>query len=113
MAGAHEESFFRWDGDTLVVNILGKPGAGKDAVGKPKGTQLKVSVTAQPRQGRATDHMVAFLAPLFGVRERDIEVVFGRESVHKQLRISKPSQWPEIFGPWNAPEARGKPKSGQ
>jgi len=103
MAGAHEESFFRWDGNTLVVNILGKPSASKDAVGKPKGTQLKVSVTALPRNGRATDHMVAFLAPLFGVRERDIEVVFGRESVHKQLRIKDPLKWPAIFGAWKGP----------
>jgi hypothetical protein len=103
MAVAHEESFFRWDGNTLVVNILGKPSASKDAVGKPKGTQLKVSVTALPRNGRATDHMVAFLAPLFGVRERDIEVVFGRESVHKQLRIKDPLKWPAIFGAWKGP----------
>ena len=39
------DSFFAWDGDTLVVNILGKPSASKDAIGKPKGTQLKISVT--------------------------------------------------------------------
>ena len=113
MAQAHEESFFRWDGDTLVVNILGKPGASKDAVGRPKGPQLKVSVRAQPRNGRATDHMVGFLAPLFGVRERDIEVVFGRESVHKQLRIKNPHKWPEIFGPWHQPADTGKAKGGQ
>ena len=113
MAQAHEESFFRWDGDTLVVNILGKPGASKDAVGRPKGPQLKVSVRAQPRNGRATDHMVGFLAPLFGVRERDIEVVFGRESVHKQLRIKNPHKWPEIFGPGHQPTDAGKAKGGQ
>ena len=113
MAQAHEESFFCWDGNTLVVNILGKPGASKDAVGKPKGAQLKVSVTAQPHNGRATDHMVVFLAPLFGVRERDIEVVFGRESVHKQLRIKNPPKWPEIFGPWHQAADAGKAKGGQ
>ena len=113
MAGAHEESFFRWDGDTLVVNILGKPGANKDAIGKPKGAQLKVNVTALPRNGRATDHMVAFLAPLFGVRERDIEVVFGRESVHKQLRIKNPRKWPAIFGAWQVPGDALQTKGGQ
>ena len=96
-----DNSFFRWDGDTLVVNVLGKPAAAKDAVGKPKGAQLKVSVTAQPHNGRATDHMVRFLAPLFGVAVRDIEVVFGRESIHKQLRIRTPSRWPPVFGPWS------------
>ena len=88
------ESFFAWDGDVLVVNILGKPAASKDAIGKPKGTQLKVSVTAAPQNGKATDHMVRFLAPLFGVRLADIEVVFGRESVNKQLRIRSPKRLP-------------------
>lgn len=92
-----EDSFFAWDGDVLVVNILGKPAASKDAIGKRKGSQLKVSVTAAPQAGRATDHMVRFLAPLFGVAVRDIEVVFGQENVNKQLRIRAPKKLPEVF----------------
>ena len=91
------DSFFGWDGDVLVVNILGKPSASKDAIGKPYGKQLKVSVTAAPVAGRATDHMVRFLAPHFGVRAADIEVVFGRENVNKQLRIKAPSKLPAVF----------------
>lgn len=91
------DSFFCWQGDVLVVNILGKPAASKDAIGKPKGTQLKVSVTAAPKGGKATDHMVRFLAPLFGVTVADIEVVFGQENVNKQLRIKAPKQLPAVF----------------
>ncbi len=91
------DSFFAWDGDTLVVNILGKPSASKDAIGKPKGTQLKVSVTAKPRDGKATDYMVRFLAPQFGVTVADIEVVFGQENVNKQLRIKAPRLLPAVF----------------
>lgn len=91
------ESFFAWDGDTLVVNILGKPSASKDAIGKPKGTQLKVSVTAKPKDGKATDYMVRFLAPQFGVAVADIEVVFGQENVNKQLRIKAPRKLPAVF----------------
>ncbi len=93
------DSFFAWDGDTLVVNILGKPAASKDAIGKPKGTQLKVSVTAAPKDGKATDHMVRFLAPLFGVPVSRIEVVFGQENVNKQLRIKAPNKLPAVFTP--------------
>lgn len=91
------DSFFVWEGDVLVVNILGKPSSSKDAIGKPKGTQLKVSVTAAPVAGKATDHMVRFLAPLFGVALADIEVVFGRENVNKQLRIKGPRKLPAVF----------------
>ena len=91
------DSFFGWDGDVLVVNILGKPSASKDAIGKPKGSQLKISVTAKPLNGKATDHMVRFLAPLFGVSASRIEVVFGQENVNKQLRIKAPTKLPAVF----------------
>jgi uncharacterized protein (TIGR00251 family) len=97
------DTFFGWDGDVLVVNILGKPASVKDAIGKPKGTQLKVSVTAAPKDGKATDHMVRFLAPLFGVSVVDIEVVFGRENVNKQLRIRAPKKLPAVFTQDDAP----------
>ncbi len=91
------DCFFAWEGDVLVVNILGKPSAARDAIGKVKGTQLKVSVTAAPVAGKATDHMVRFLAPLFGVATSNIEVVFGRENVNKQLRIKAPKKLPAVF----------------
>lgn len=93
-----QHSAFVWDGDTLVVNILGKPSAKQDGVGKIKGNQLKVSVTAAPRAGRATDHMVRFLAGEFGVLPSEIEVVFGRMSVNKQLRIKAPKRLPAAIG---------------
>lgn len=80
-------SFYAWDGDILVLNILGTPAAKRDAIGKVKGNQLKISVTESPRAGRATDHMVRFLAKEFQVSSKDIEVVFGRFNVNKQLRI--------------------------
>ena len=88
------DSFCGWDGETLVLNILGKPGSNRDAIGKVKGTQLRVSVTASPVSGRATDHMVRFLAAEFGVKPSDIQVVFGRFNVNKQLRIKSPKKLP-------------------
>jgi hypothetical protein len=91
------QRFFYWEGETLVLNVLGTPSAKKDAIGKPKGHQLKVSVTEAPRAGRATDHMVRFLANEFGVAAGDIEVVFGRFNVNKQLRINSPKRLPAVF----------------
>jgi uncharacterized protein (TIGR00251 family) len=91
------DSFCAWDGDTLVLNILGKPGSNRDAIGKVKGSQLKVSVTASPVAGRATDHMVRFLAEEFGVKATDIKVVFGRFNVNKQLRIRSPKKLPAVI----------------
>lgn len=93
-----KKSFYAWEGDTLVLNILGTPNAKRDAIGKVKGHQLCVSVTAIPRAGRATDHMVRFLAAEFGVAIGDIQVVFGRMNVNKQLRIKAPQRLPSVIG---------------
>ncbi|OGS96164.1 MAG: hypothetical protein A3H31_09525 [Gallionellales bacterium RIFCSPLOWO2_02_FULL_57_47] len=97
-------SFCAWDGETLVLNILGTPSAKLDAIGKVKGNQLKVSVTATPVAGRATDHMVRFLAKEFGVASKDIEVVFGRFNVNKQLRIKSPRNLPSVISKYLSQE---------
>ena len=94
--GLKMSSFCAMDGDTLVLNILGTPSAKKDAIGKAKGVQLKVSVTAAPVAGKATDHMVRFLAEEFGVLATDITVVFGRYNINKQLRIKAPKKLPPV-----------------
>jgi uncharacterized protein len=91
------DSCCAWDGEVLVLNILGQPSAKQDAIGKIKGKQLKVSVTAAPVAGKATDHMVRFLAEKFGVAVSDIEVVFGRFNVNKQLRIKSPKKLPPVI----------------
>lgn len=91
------KSFCAWDGETLVLNVLGTPSSKRDAIGKPKGLQLKISVTAAPVAGKATDHMVRFLAPEFGVSTEAITVVFGRMNVNKQLRIHAPQKLPDVI----------------
>lgn len=91
-------SFYTWEGDVLVLNILGSPNAKKDAIGKVKGHQLCVSVKAVPRAGKATDYMVRFLAEAFGVAVSDIQVVSGRMNVNKVLRIHSPKRLPAVIG---------------
>lgn len=90
-------TFYQWEGDILVLNILGTPSAKRDAIGKAKGNQLKVSVTAAPVSGKATDHMVRFLAKEFGISPSDFEVVYGRMNVNKQLRIKAPKKLPSLI----------------
>ena len=104
--GLEMNVFCVWDGETLVLNILGKPSAKRDAIGKAKGNQLKISVTAAPVAGKATDHMVRFLAEEFGVTIHDIEVVFGRFNVNKQLRIRSPKKLPAVISKHLSDEAQ-------
>ncbi len=76
---------------------MGTPSAKQDKIGKVRGQQLKVSVTATPVAGKATDHMVRFLAKEFGVSRSDFEVVYGRMNVNKQLRIKAPKKLPSVI----------------
>ncbi len=96
---ANGPSFYWWEGDTLVLNILGRPRAKQTRIGKVIGTQLEVYVAEQPVRGRATAHLVRFLAGEFAVPESAITVVFGVYNVNKQLRITAPRRLPPVIPP--------------
>lgn len=103
-------SFCAWDGDTLVLNVLGQPRAGQDAIGQVRGHQLNISVTAAPVAGRATDHMLRFLAREFEVDLACIELVFGRYNVNKQLRIRSPGRLPAVIAQHLSSAQTSRPK---
>lgn len=86
--------FYYWEGDTLVLNILGRPNAKRDAIGKVVGNKLEVCAAAVPRLGGATAHMMRYLAGVFDVPVGVIQVVFGERNVNKQIRIKSPKHLP-------------------
>ena len=90
-------AFCHWEGETLVLNILGRPRAKKTKIGKVIGNQLEVHVAENPVRGRATAHLVKFLAEEFQVAESAITVVFGVYNVNKQLRIIAPKHLPAVI----------------
>jgi uncharacterized protein (TIGR00251 family) len=96
-SGLEMSSFCQWDGDTLVLNILGRPRASKTKIGKVIGKQLEIHVAENPVRGKATAHLVKFLAVEFEVAESAITVVFGVYNVNKQLRISAPKSLPSMI----------------
>lgn len=91
------QPFCWWEDDTLVLNILGRPRAKKTRIGKVIGHQLEVHVAEQPVRGRATAHLVRFLAGEFDVAEGAITVVFGVYNVNKQLRVKAPQRLPAVI----------------
>jgi uncharacterized protein YggU (UPF0235/DUF167 family) len=93
--GVYVSSFCYCEGDVLVLNVLGRPSAERTAIGKVIGRQLEIHVAERPVRGRATAHLVHFLAGEFEVDEAAITVVFGVYNVNKQLRIKAPKRLPE------------------
>ena len=82
--------FYHWEVNTLVLNILGRPNSKKTKIGKVIGKQLEIYVAEKPIRGKATAHLVKFLADEFDVAESEISLVFGVYNVNKQLRILAP-----------------------
>ena len=96
-SGLKLSSFCQWDGDTLVLNFLGRPRANKTRIGKVIGKQLEIHVSENPVSGKATAHLVTFLAGEFQVVESSITVVFGAYNVNKQVRIIAPKRLPSAI----------------
>lgn len=91
------DTFCQWQDDTLVLNILGRPRANRTRIGKVIGKQLEIYVAENPVRGRATAHLVRYLAGRFDVSESAITVVFGVYNVNKQVRIKAPKQLPAVI----------------
>lgn len=92
-------SFYHWEENILVLNILGRPRAKKTKIGKVIGKQLEIHVAEYPARGKATAHMVNFLTEEFQVPRSAITVVFGVYNVNKQLRITAPKRLPAVIPP--------------
>jgi hypothetical protein len=90
-------SFCQWQGNILVLNILGRPSAKRNAIGKVIGKRLEIHVAENPLRGKATAHMVQFLTEEFQVPKSAITVVYGVYNVKKQVRITAPKQLPSVI----------------
>lgn len=85
---------YRWDGEDLLLDLRGKPGARVDRFGAVVEGRLIVQIAAVATDGKATTHLRAFVARAFGVPKSAIEVVYGLTSPLKRLRIKAPKTLP-------------------
>jgi uncharacterized protein (TIGR00251 family) len=87
--------WFRRDGPDLVLQVHVQPRASADALAGVMGDRLKIRLTAPPVEGRANEHLVAYLAKLFGIPRQQVVLERGESSKYKQLRIRSPQKLPE------------------
>ena len=87
--------WFRRDGTDLLIQVQIQAGAKSDAIASIINNRLKIRLAARPVEGRANDHLVAYLAELFDVPRRHVVLERGASSKLKQLRICSPQKLPE------------------
>lgn len=89
--------WLRRDGPDLVLQVQIQPRASSDAIAGVLGDRLKIRLTAPPVEGKANEHLIAWLARLFGVPRSQVILERGAGSKHKQVRIRSPRKLPEIL----------------
>nr|WP_298148129.1 DUF167 domain-containing protein [uncultured Pseudomonas sp.] len=91
-------SFYRWDGEDLILECHLQPKASNDAFAGLHGERLKIRLTAPPVDGKANTHLLAFLARAFAVAKNQVSLESGQQSRLKRVRIRRPEQLPAELG---------------
>lgn len=71
----------------MILKVIIKPNAHKNAVEGFQGDCLKIRIKAPPDKGKANDELVAFLAELTQVSKSQIKIISGHTSRIKKIEI--------------------------
>ena len=91
-------SYFRWDGEDLILDCHLQPKASSDEFAGLHGERLKIRLTAPPVEGKANAHLLAFLGKAFGVAKSQVSLINGELNRQKRVRIQRPQKLPDLPG---------------
>jgi uncharacterized protein (TIGR00251 family) len=80
--------WYRRNGDELTLTLHIQPGAKRSEIAGLHGEALKVRLAAPPIEGRANEALLRFIADLFAVPLRQVELRQGGQSRHKVVAVS-------------------------
>ena len=72
----------------LILKIRVEPRSSKSGIAGPYGDGLKVKLTSPPVEGKANKELVEVLARAFGIKKSDVEIVSGKSSKNKVVRLT-------------------------
>ncbi len=100
-------SWYKRDGDAYLLQLHVQPGAKRSELAGLHGDALKVRLAAPPIEGRANEALLRFVAELFAVPQRNVELVRGAQSRHKAVRVQGSAVDPEsLLAPAASPVQR-------
>ncbi len=87
----------------VFLNVHIQPRASKDEIVGEHGGRIKIRTIAPPVDGKANEHLTGFLASIFGVPRRQVQLMAGETGRLKRFRVLDPVVWPleieAILGP--------------
>ncbi|HUX90145.1 MAG TPA: DUF167 domain-containing protein [Gallionellaceae bacterium] len=79
--------WYRTSGDCITLTLHVQPGAKQTTVAGLHGDALKIRLAAPPVEGRANEALLRFIADLFKVPLRNVELKQGGQSRHKRVEV--------------------------
>lgn len=87
--------WYKRTADVLTLTLHIQPGAKRSEIAGLHGDALKIRLAAPPIDGRANEALLKYLAGLFNVPLRQVELRQGGQSRHKVVAISGSAIPPE------------------
>lgn len=88
-------NWYRRNGEITTLTLHVQPGAKHSELSGLHGEALKIRLAAPPVEGRANEALLKFIAKLFEVPLRQVELKQGGQSRHKVVSVSNSNIEPE------------------
>jgi uncharacterized protein (TIGR00251 family) len=82
-----QTTWFRREKDVTILTLYVQPGAMRNEMAGLHGEALKIKLAAPPVEGRANDTLLRYIADLFSVAHRNVELRQGTRSRRKVVAI--------------------------
>lgn len=79
--------WYKQENDTVIIHVYVQPGAKRTEISGLHGDELKIRLASPPIDGRANDMLIKYIAVLFNVPLRQVELKRGDKSRHKKIAI--------------------------
>lgn len=94
-----QTNWYRRNGEVITLTLHVQPGAKHSEIVGMHGEALKIKLAAPPIEGRANEALLKFIAELFAVPLRKVELKQGGQSRHKVVAVSGSHIDPESLLP--------------
>ena len=85
-------NYFKITGNDIIIKVKIAPGSSKNKIIGAYNDSLKITITAPPVEGKANKKCIAYLAKYFDMAKSKIEIISGKNSKNKLIKIYDISQ---------------------
>ena len=80
-------NYFKIAGNDIIIKIKIVPGSSKNKIIGAYNDALKITITAPPVEDKANNKCIAYLAKYFDIAKSKIEIISGKNSKNKLIKI--------------------------